>query len=82
MNCKHCGDALSKSIYNNNETLKSCPGCSKLNGSYHVFHSYPNNFGITDKRSSSKRPEGPQSHCERCRGGNPPSGGILCIDIV
>ncbi len=81
MNCKHCGDALSKSIYRNNESLKSCPGCSKSNGSYHVFHSYFSDFGITSLRSSSIRPEGPQSHCERCRGGKPPSGGLLCKDI-
>ena len=81
MDCKNCGHALSESIFKKNKTLKSCPKCSEMNGSYHVFHSNPQYFGITEKRASSRHPEGPQSYCVKCRGGNTPSGGILCKDI-
>lgn len=82
--CLHCGKSLSESIYktaSDGTQYKSCPNCSQLNGEYHVLHQYPQNFGTTYKRATSVHPEGPQSHCESCRGGNPPSGGTLCTNI-
>lgn len=79
--CKICGEPLSTSIYSKDRNYKSCPKCSQENGMYHVFYPYPDNFGTTKKRSSLTHPEGPQSHCEKCRGGNPPVDGILCKDI-
>lgn len=76
MNCAHCGKPLNKSIYKGK--MKSCPSCSEANGQYHVFYPYPASFGTTPKRASTNHPDGPQSHCQSCRGGNPPSEGILC----
>lgn len=86
MNCKHCGDALSKSIFRKDKTLKSCPKCSEKNGVYHVFYSDPQDpqkFGVTKHRVTSTHPEGFQSYCVKCRGGNPPNpkGEKLCKDI-
>ena len=52
------------------------------NGKEHVYYEYPEHFGTTPKRASSKRPEGPQSHCESCRfnrGSYPKA--ILCSEI-
>jgi hypothetical protein len=79
--CKHCGEELSKSVYSSDKSLKSCPNCSQLNGDYHVFYKNPEAFGTTPLRSTSMHPEGIQSHCQECRGGNPPKSGILCCDI-
>lgn len=81
MNCNHCRVDLSRSIYNSDKTMKSCPKCSQANGQYHVFHPYPASFGVTDKRASSSSPEGAQSYCVNCRGGNPPKVGTLCRDV-
>lgn len=81
MNCKHCGRDLSLSVYNDNKTMKSCPRCSQADGQYHVFHSYPSDFGVTDKRASSRSPEGAQSYCVNCRGDHPPRSGTGCKDI-
>ena len=56
--------------------------CSQNNGKEHVYYEYPEHFGTTPKRASSKRPEGPQSHCESCRfnrGSYPKA--ILCSEI-
>lgn len=80
-NCKHCGKPLSESIYSKDRKYKSCPRCSEQNGNYHVFHQYPDDFGTTERRSTSIHPEGPQSYCVECRGGNPPKEGILCCYI-
>lgn len=81
-NCKCCTQALNNAIFKEikGRIYKSCPNCSRLNGEYHVFYPYPESFGTTKKRSSTLHPEGPQSYCERCRGGNPPCNGILCCD--
>jgi phage FluMu protein Com len=80
--CKHCGETLKEAQFNKNNTLKSCPNCSKLNGEEHVYYSNPNSFGITDERSSSKHPEGPQSHCNACRSKNVPfAKQFLCHEV-
>ncbi len=67
MNCKHCGKPLNETQYH--ENLKSCPNCSVKNGTEHVFYSYPEAFGTTSLRATSNRPDGPQSYCTACRGG-------------
>lgn len=77
--CKHCGRPLSEAQWK--DGYKSCPMCSKLNGEYHVFHKYPDDFGVTERRSTAEHPEGPQSYCERCRGKQPPLEGLLCSDF-
>ncbi len=79
--CKHCGKPLSMSVYSKDGKYKSCPCCSEQNGNYHVFHRCPNDYGTTNKRSTSVHPEGIQSYCVDCRGQNPPQKGILCCDI-
>lgn len=65
--CKVCGKPLNQSQYSKDGKFKSCPKCSTKNGEEHVYYDYPKHFGITQKRASSNRPEGPQSHCESCR---------------
>lgn len=80
--CKRCGKKLSDSQYSKDGKFKSCPKCSTANGEEHVYYSYPEDFGTTLKRASSKRPEGPQSHCESCRfqkGSYPNS--VLCSEV-
>lgn len=67
MNCNHCNKPLNEAQYHND--LKSCPNCSIQNGKVHVFYKYPDAFGKTLLRSTSKHPEGPQSYCTACRGG-------------
>ncbi len=79
MNCSHCGRLLNESIYK--DDMKSCPRCSQANGQFHVFHPFPSDFGTTPLRASNTHPEGPQSHCQSCRGGNPPRIGTLCKDL-
>ncbi len=81
MECEYCKKELSESIYSKDKKLKSCPKCSTENGHFHVFKSYPDEFGKTPLRGSSNHPEGPQSYCTSCRGGQDPSGGILCNDV-
>jgi len=65
--CKACNKELNKSQYRKGDKYKSCPNCSTKNGKEHVYYLYPENFGTTPKRASTKRPDGPQSHCESCR---------------
>ena len=83
-NCRFCGKPLNKSQYNYDETLKSCPRCSEIDGKEHIYYPYPENFGDTPKRSSDNHPDGPQSHCSSHRG-NPnrgiTNGGIKCSEI-
>ena len=82
--CNHCGKPLNIAQYNQDETLKSCPRCSILDGEEHIFLPYPNYFGDTLKRSSGIHPEGPQSYCYNHRGNpdrNIPSAGIRCSEI-
>ena len=81
--CLVCGLPLNESQYSVNDDYKSCPKCSTENGKEHVYYTYPENFGITDKRSSAKNPEGPQSYCVPCRGrGTSGSPKVLCSKIV
>ena len=47
----------------------------------HVFYRYPEDFGTTEKRSTSLNPDGPQSYCTKCRANQKASGGILCTKI-
>ena len=78
MNCSHCNRPLNEGQFH--EDLKSCPNCSTKNGHEHVFYQYPEAFGTTPKRASSRRPDGPQSHCVACRGAKdiPNFAPILC----
>ena len=67
MNCYSCGKPLNQAQFHNQ--LKSCPRCSVKNTNEHIFYSYPQAFGNTPRRASSNHPDGPQSHCYACRGG-------------
>ncbi len=66
---------------------KSCPHCSAANGSEHVFHRYPSDFGFTPARVSAKNPNGHQSYCNDCRSlakGLPSvnyTNGVLCRNL-
>lgn len=83
-NCIICGRPLNESQYNDDETLKSCPRCSELDGEEHIYFPYPEYFGDTIKRSSGYHPDGPQSHCYSHRGNKNqpiPNGCIKCSQI-
>lgn len=81
--CASCGKPLNKSQFSKNRDYKSCPNCSVNNGMEHVFYPYPTNFGTTQLRITPKTPDGAQSYCYRCRGGDegPYEDGILCSQI-
>lgn len=82
--CKNCDRPLNESQYDSEHKYKSCPCCSTINGTEHIFFPYPINFGTTDTRKSSGHPEGPQSYCTSHRGNptNPiPAGGIHCSEL-
>ena len=81
MVCEACGSPLHASRWSADESMKSCPSCSRVNGRFHVFHPYPGAFGETLKRSSYLHPDGPQSHCAACRGAREPPAGIPCEDV-
>ncbi len=80
MRCLACGARLRESQWSKQQRFKSCPSCSQEQGA-HVFYPLHEGFGVTDKRASSIHPEGPQSHCIRCRGrgGTPPP--VACGDV-
>lgn len=84
MKCKACGKLLKQSQYEKNNKYKSCPRCSVINGEEHVFFSYPEDFGKSNKRETANHPDGPQSYCYTHRP-NPsrgvPVGGILCSQL-
>lgn len=80
-NCKHCGRPLNESQFRDNNRYKSCPKCSQDQGEYHVFYPCPDNFGVSDKRVTDSCPQGYQSYCTACRGGDTPVNGILCKDL-
>jgi hypothetical protein len=67
--CKHCGNPLNQSQYSADKKYKSCPRCSSNDGKEHIYYSYPSAFGTTPLRESTRYPDGPQSHCQICRGG-------------
>lgn len=82
--CSVCGKPLNEAQYSKDKKYKSCPRCSVLNGKEHVYFLYPDNFGITPKRSTAKHPEGPQSYCGKHRGksnAETPCGEILCSQL-
>ena len=84
MNCINCGLPLNKSQYAMDRRYKSCPKCSVLNGSEHVFFEYPLEFGQSSKRITFNNPDGPQSYCYEHREDitRPiTSGGIECSKL-
>ena len=84
MACENCGQPLHRTQWADEDSWKSCPRCSQAHGTEHVFYRYPDAFGTTPNRATDRHPEGPQSHCQRCRGGNDPdfTEGMLCSDIA
>jgi len=65
MICNVCGKELNISVYNN-KGQKSCPRCSAINGSRHVFYDQ-SEFGFSRKRITNNNPSGIQSYCKKCR---------------
>lgn len=65
--CQHCGEQLREQHYSPKRRFKTCPNCSGVNGSEHVYRKWPSEFGITDARRSDSNPDGAQSWCEVCR---------------
>jgi len=71
--CQHCHQPLNVSQYNARRTVKSCPNCSTINGKHHVYYAYPDEFGTTALRATASTPDGAQSYCTACRGGQTPT---------
>ena len=67
MLCNCCGKKINISQHKENNKWKSCPKCSKLNGSEHIYYESPEMFGTTPARVNYKNPTGIQSHCKFCR---------------
>ena len=72
MACKCCGKKLNSGMQHTKDSrtgqkYKSCPHCSAANGSEHVFHPHPSEFGKTPARMTAKNPDGNQSYCIHCR---------------
>lgn len=81
--CKHCGRPLKDSQERTVGTIeyKSCPSCSQANGEEHIFYKR-DLFGYTDRRVTRNTPDGVQSYCVPCRGGDtPPQNGIKCSEL-
>ncbi len=76
--CQHCGQPLNRAQFRKNGTLKSCPKCSQNDGVHHVYHPYPEAFGVSSARSNDINPEGPQSYCSACRRGTDSEPGTEC----
>lgn len=91
MQCSHCKKKLNSGmiIIEDSQGIKykTCPKCSKANGSEHVFHRYPESFGTTIARKNYKNHDGHQSYCESCRGLKPEKNsvnfvnGLLCNQL-
>jgi hypothetical protein len=83
--CVSCQKPLNRSIYSSNRRWKSCPKCSVADGRRHMFYDYPGDFGTSDARVSDDSPDGAQSYCATCRGGETverrPSG-RPCDDVM
>jgi hypothetical protein len=62
MLCQACGRSLKRSQWTSDGKMKSCPRCSELHGTLHVFHSLAE-FGTSEARESKLAPTGIQSHC-------------------
>jgi hypothetical protein len=71
--CRVCNGRLNRSAYQQSNRWKSCPNCSNMHGSEHIYRPYPAAFGTTQKRESEEKPDGPQSHCSTCRRKQEPS---------
>ncbi len=93
MPCKCCQNQLNSGmIIKKDRTTgaryKSCPHCTAENGSEHVFHRYPHDFGNTPARITAKNPDGHQSYCKECRAlpRHEPSSnyvnGMLCSNLI
>ncbi|MCS6124834.1 hypothetical protein [Shewanella baltica] len=93
MSCTCCQAQLNSGMVqkkdaNTGEKYKSCPHCTEANGSEHVFHRYPSDFGNTPARITAKNPNGHQSYCKECRGlargvaSNAYIRGVLCSSLV
>lgn len=91
MRCTCCQSPLNsgmiKKVDATGAVYKSCPHCSAANGSEHVFHRYPSQFGFTPARVTAKNPDGHQSYCIECR--SQPKGsvstnhtnGVICSNL-
>jgi len=93
MSCICCGSSLNSGMLHRKnlstgQKYKSCPHCTEANGSVHVFHLYPAQYGRTPARVTARNPHGHQSYCIDCRAlkkGVPSSAyvrGILCKNLV
>ena len=72
--CESCGLLLRDSQESDDGLWKSCPSCSRADGSRHVYLARPGAFGTTEKRKTAANPDGVQSYCEACRkAGTPPA---------
>ncbi len=58
---------IKKTEPNTGAIYKSCPHCTAVNGSEHVFHRYPAEFTNTSARVTATNPDGHQSYCTPCR---------------
>lgn len=79
--CQHCDRPLTRSVYNQSRTLKSCPHCSEADAHVHVFYEHPDGFGISEARANNETPDGAQSYCKACRQGVPGTGGRRCPEV-
>ena len=93
MSCTCCSNQLNSGMLkkrdsSTRERYKSCPHCTQANGSEHVFHKYPEQFGSTPARVTAKNPNGHQSYCKSCRAlskGSPSisyNSGRLCSTLI
>lgn len=79
--CCFCGERLNKSVWSQDNLMKSCPSCSSGQPE-HIFYDIKERFGSTDERITTNNPRGDQSWCEICRGNNPPPrNGISCSNL-
>lgn len=93
MSCSCCQGQLNtgmlkKKDKGTGEIYKSCPHCTDANGSEHIFHKYPAEFGFTPARVTARNPNGDQSYCKACRAlskgtmSNNYNKGVLCSNLV
>lgn len=65
--CTHCNKQLRRSQYSKDRKWKSCPHCSVLDGTHHIFYQYPDSYGVSEQRENDSNADGAQSWCEACR---------------
>ncbi|MER2490316.1 hypothetical protein [Catenovulum sediminis] len=93
MSCTCCGEKLNSGMIHKKDPAtgqkyKSCPHCTEANGSVHVYHPYPANYGQTPARVTARNPHGNQSYCIDCRSlkkgvqSNAYTRGTLCNSLV